>query len=134
MHEQVTEAITRIRRESLPQSAVPLASPRIITPEHVVGPDVLPRGPKMVASAVDAEAWEAVWYHSEAELLTNPKRGGVAYGLQFSATQGNRRGWAVWVAGSFGGGFLFRGAGPVPQKLSAKALKELLAGRCLTSR
>jgi len=123
MYEQ---AIKDIRRESLPQSAVPLAWPRIITPEHVVGPDVLPRGPKTVAKAVDPRSWEAVWYHSEAELLTNPRRGGVAYGLQFSATQGNRRGWAVWVDGSFLGGFLYRG-GPVPTKLQAKALKALLA-------
>ena len=127
MHEQVTEAITRIRRESLPQSAVPLAVPRIITPERVVGPDVLPRGPKTVAKAVDPRSWEAVWYHSEAELLTNPKRGGVAYGLQFAATHGSRRGFAVWIDGSFGGGFLYRG-GPVPTKLQAKALKALLAG------
>ena len=131
MYEQ---AIKDIRKESLPTVPVPLASPRIITPEHVVGPDVLPRGPKTVAKAVDPRSWDVIWWSSEAELLTNPKRGGVAYGLQFSATQGNRRGWAVWVDGSFGGGFLFRGGGPVPQKLSAKALKALLAGRCLTSR
>ena len=123
MYEQ---AIKDIRKESLPTVPVPLASPRIITPERVVGPDVLPRGPKMVASAVDAEAWEVVWYHSEAELLTNPKRGGVAYGLQFAATHGSRRGFAVWIDGSFGGGFLYRG-GPVPTKLQAKALKALLA-------
>jgi len=124
MYEQ---AIKDIRKESLPTVPVPLASPRIITPEHVVGRDVLPRGPKTVAKAVDPRSWEAVWYHSEAELLTNPKRGGVAYGLRFAATQGNRRGWAAWVGGSFLGGFLFRGGGPVPTKLQAKELKALLA-------
>ena len=123
MYEQ---AIKDIRKESLPTVPVPLASPRIITPEHVVGPDVLPRGPKMVASAVDAELWDVVWFHSEAELLEQPRRGGVAYGLQFAATHGSRRGFAVWIDGSFLGGFLYRG-GPVPTKLQAKALKALLA-------
>ena len=117
MHEEVTGAV---RRGSL-------AVPRIVVAEHVVGADVLPRGPKAVAKTVDHQAWDAVWWGSEAELLTEPKRGGVAYGLKFTATQGNRRGWAVWIDGSFGGAFLFCGGGIVPTRMAAKELKALLA-------
>jgi len=131
MHDAVTEALRRVRLESLPTVPEPLAVPKIVVPERVVGEDVLPRGPKTVAKAVDARAWGTVWTHSEAELLATPKRGGAAYGLRFTATRGNRRGWAVWIDGAYSGGFLYCG-GIVPVRLSAKALKELLA-RCPTS-
>jgi len=94
-----------------------------VIPEHVVGPDVLPRGPKAIADAIDPGAWDAVWFHSEAELLTGPKRGGPAYGVRF--TQDGRRGWAVWVDGTFLGGFLYQGGPPV--RLRSKELKTLLA-------
>ena len=125
MPERVTEAITRIRRESLPQPAVPLARPRIVTPEHVVGVDDLPRGPKMVAKSIDAQTWEAVWLSVESEELEQPRRGGLCYGVKFRHRDG-RYGWGWWFRGSYEAAFVWRPGGPVPQKLSAKALKELL--------
>ena len=123
MYEQ---AIKDIRKESLPTVPVPLASPRIITPEHVVGPDVLPRGPKTVAKAVDAEAWEVVWFSVESEELEQPRRGGLCYGVKFRHRDG-RYGWGWWFRGSYEAAFVWRPGGPVPTRLSAKGLKALLS-------
>lgn len=107
----------------------PSRGPEVVTPEHVVSRDELPRGPATVANAVDHEAWQVTWWHSETEALTDPKRGGGAYGLVFRSLTDQRHGWACWVAGSYVGAFVYTSPrSVVPRKLKAAELKLLLGG------
>lgn len=121
----------------------PPPKPRVLEPEHEVGLDELPRGPKTVAKAV-AEVWEVRWLRVLAEELDEPKRGGESWGIAFRHPDG-RYGWASWNSRTgFGGGFLYDPSDrervlkqrvnetkvkliPLPLALKAKELKEVLA-------
>ena len=116
-----------LKREDPPEPEPPPA-PRILVPEHPVEVSDLPRGPKIVAKAVDPDTWETWWTHAETERLTDPLRGGESFGLAFSERVAGRYGWAVWIAGKFEAAFLWTSPrAVVPRQLSAKELKALLA-------
>lgn len=96
----------------------------VTIPEHVVGEDDLPRGPKAVARAVDHAAWETTWRHSATDQAE-------CYALGFVERDGvlRRVGWAVWIDG-FAGAFVYpHPRAIVPIRKGAKELKELLHGR-----
>lgn len=102
------------------------STPAILTPEHEVTMDDLPRGPKAVAKGI-SEAWTVTWLKVVSEELESPKRGGECYGVKFAHPDG-RCGWATWFRGGYQAAFLYRRRGAmVPTKLKAKELKEVLA-------